>query len=210
MLTDLTLTAFTAELASDSPAPGGGSVAAAAGGMAAGLVAMVCKLSLGKAGLEARESELRAALADAEESRTELLAAVDRDTDAYLGVVAAFRMPKETDEEKATRAVQIQAAVRTAADVPLATAESCLRLLRTVEAVSAGFNGAAASDLGVALQMAASGIAGGVLNVEINVPSLKDEVGRRELVWRAAEITREAAVIVERVWPVVQELARGA
>jgi formiminotetrahydrofolate cyclodeaminase len=209
MLTDLTLTGFAAELASDSPAPGGGSVAAAAGGMAAGLVGMVCKQSLGKAGLEEREPALRDALAAAEKLRSDLLAAVDRDTDAYLGVVAAYRLPRATDDEKAARAAQIQVAVRTAADVPLATAESCLRLLRIVEAVSTGFNGAAASDLGVALQMAASGVTGGVLNVEINVPSLKDEATCDRLLARAAEVTRETAGIVERVWPAVQELARG-
>jgi methenyltetrahydrofolate cyclohydrolase len=209
MLTDLTLTGFAAELASDSPAPGGGSVAAAAGGMAAGLVAMVCKLSIGKAGLEEREPVLREALTGADELRAGLLAAVDRDTDAYLDVVAAYRMPKQTDDEKAVRAAQIQAAVRNAADVPLATAESCLRLLQLIATVAAGFNAAAASDLGVALKMAAAGVAGGVLNVEINVPSLKDHGARDELLGRAAEITTETAGITERVWPAVRALVRG-
>ncbi len=152
--------------------------------MAAGLVAMVCKLSVGKAELEERETVLRDALAAADKLRAGLLAAVDRDTDAYLGVVDAFRMPKETDEDKAARAAQIQVAIRTAADVPLATAESCLKVLKLAETVAAGFNTSAASDLGVALQMAASGVAGGVLNVEINVPSLKDEAARDELLTR--------------------------
>lgn len=209
MLTDLTLTGFAAELASDSPAPGGGSVAAAAGGMAAGLVAMVCKLSIGKAGLEERAPELQDALAGAEELRGELMIAVDRDTDAYLGVVDAFRMPRETDEQKAARAAQIQVAIRTAADVPLATAESCLRVLQLADTVAAGFNAAAASDLGVALNMAAAGVAGGVLNVEINVPSLKDQAAREALLGRAGEITTETAGIMERVWPAVQDLVRG-
>lgn len=209
MLTDLTLTGFAAELASESPAPGGGSVAAAAGSMAAGLVAMVCKLSIGKAGLEEREAVLRDSLAAADKLRAGLLVAVDRDTDAYLGVVDAFRMPKETDENKAARAAQIQVAIRTAADVPLATAGSCLKVLRLAETVVAGFNTAAASDLGVALQMAASGVAGGVLNVEINVPSLKDEAARDELLGAAAKITAETAGIVERTWPAVQDLVRA-
>ena len=209
MLTDLTLTGFAAELASDSPAPGGGSVAAAAGGMAAGLVAMVCKLSIGKAELEERERVLRDAQAAADKLRATLLAAVDMDTDAYLGVVDAFRMPKGTDDEKAARAAQIQDAIRTAADVPLATAESCLKVLKLAETVATGFNTAAASDLGVALQMAASGVAGGVLNVEINVPSLKDIVARDDLLRRAAEITAETAGIMERVWPAVQEHVRN-
>jgi methenyltetrahydrofolate cyclohydrolase len=210
MLTDLTLTGFAAELASDSPAPGGGSVAAAAGGMAAGLVAMVCKLSIGKAGLEERASVLQDALLGVEELRAGLMVAVDRDTDAYLGVVAAFRMPKETDDEKAARAAQIQVAIRTAADVPLATAESCLRVLQLAETVAAGFNTNAASDLGVALNMAAAGVAGGVLNVEINVPSLKDQDARDELVGRAGEISTLTAGIMERVWPAVRDLVRGS
>ena len=209
MLTELTLAGFAAELATDSPAPGGGSVAAAAGGMAAGLVAMVCRLSLGRAGLEDRQAGLEEAHARAEELRAQLMAAVDRDTDAYLDVVAAYRLPKETDGEKAARSAQIQVAVRTAADVPLATAESCLEVLRIVERVGAGFNSAAASDLGVAAQMAAAGVAGGVLNVQINVPSLKDEAARGALLGRAADITTETAGIMERVWPAVQELVRG-
>jgi formiminotetrahydrofolate cyclodeaminase len=210
MLTDLTLSGFAAELASDSPAPGGGSGAAAAGGMAAGLVAMVCKLSIGKAGLEERAPVLQDALTGAEELRADLMAAVDRDTDAYLGVVDAFRMPKETDDQKAVRAAQIQIAIRTAADVPLATAESCLRVLHLAETVAAGFNTAAASDLGVALNMAAAGVAGGVLNVEINVPSLKDQDARDALVGRAGEISTETAAVMERVWPAVRDLVRGS
>ena len=209
MLTELTLAGFAAELATDSPAPGGGSVAAAAGGMAAGLLAMVCRLSLGRAGLEDRQAGLEEAHARAEELRAQLMAAVDRDTDAYLDVVAAYRLPKETDDEKTARSAQIQVAIRTAADVPLATAESCLDVLRTVERVSAGFNSAAASDLGVAAQMAAAGVAGGVLNVQINVPSLKDEAARDALLGRAADIATETAGIMERVWPAVQELVRG-
>jgi formiminotetrahydrofolate cyclodeaminase len=209
MLTELTLSGFAAELATDSPAPGGGSVAAAAGGMAAGLVAMVCRLSLGRAGLEDRQAGLEEALARVEELRARLMTAVDRDTDAYLDVVAAYRLPKQTDDEKAARSAQIQVAVRNAADVPLATAEECLEVLRIIETVCGGFNSAAASDLGVAAQMAATGVAGGVLNVEINVPSLKDQAARDALLARAAEITAEKAGIMERVWPAVQELARG-
>ena len=209
MLTELTLSGFAAELATDSPAPGGGSVAAAAGGMAAGLVAMVCRLSLGRAGLEDRQAGLEQALARSGELRAELMVAVDRDTDAYLDVVTAYRLPKETDQEKAVRSAQIQVAIRNAADVPLATAEACLEVLRTIEIVCGGFNSAAASDLGVAAQMAATGVAGGVLNVEINVPSLKDEAARGALLARAAAITAETAGIMERVWPAVQELARG-
>jgi formiminotetrahydrofolate cyclodeaminase len=138
------------------------------------------------------------------------LTGVDQDTDAYLRVVAAYRLPKGTPEEAAERRLQIQAAIRGAAEVPLATAAACLEVLELATQVSRGFNSSAASDLGVAVQMAAAGVRGAALNVAINVPSLEDAAVSAALQRRAADVEARADALVREVWPTVKALVEGA
>jgi formiminotetrahydrofolate cyclodeaminase len=209
-LVDQTLAEFTDEVRGASPAPGGGSVAALSGSLAAALVAMVCRLTADKPAHAAREAEMLAAMKAADELAARLLTGVDQDTDAYLRVVAAYRLPKGTPEEAAERRLQIQAAIRGAAEVPLATAAACLEVLELATQVSRGFNSSAASDLGVAVQMAAAGVRGAALNVAINVPSLEDAAVSAALQRRAADVEARAEALVREVWPTVKALVEGA
>jgi formiminotetrahydrofolate cyclodeaminase len=205
-LTDLTLGGFVDEVAGSSPAPGGGSVAAYAGAMAAGLLSMVCQLTSAKKGFEASKDEMRSMQIEAEGLKARLLAAVDADTDAYLDVVAAFRLPKETAENKVSRAAAIEAATRHAADVPLGTAEECVEILELAARLSSGFNTSTASDLGVATQAAMLGVHGGVLNVAINLQGLPDDAATADLRRRIAAVAARAQELYSATWPVVRDL----
>lgn len=182
MLRAKTLIEFAGELASDSPAPGGGSAAAQAGANAAALVAMVGRLSVDKAGAAAAREELAAAIQEADALRARLLELVDEDTAAYEAVVATFRLPKGTDEEKAARRSAIQAATVRAAEVPLQTMRACRRVIDLAAALVGRSNPAAASDLGVGVQLARTGLEGGGLNVAINLGSLQGNEAAAALV----------------------------
>ena len=120
---------FLNELASDAPAPGGGSAGAAVGAMGAALVSMVCNLTIGKEKFVAVEPEMKEVLAKSEALRAELTQFITDDTEAFNMVMAAFRRPKETDTEKAARREAIQAATKQATLVPLATARACARVV---------------------------------------------------------------------------------
>jgi formiminotetrahydrofolate cyclodeaminase len=173
VLREKTLSEFAGELASGSPAPGGGSAAAQAGANAAALVAMVARLSVGKDGVAAGHEELAAAIEAADGLRARLLELVDEDTAAYEAVVATFRLPKDTDDEKARRRQAIQGATVHAAQVPLETMRGCRRVIDLAAALVGRSNPAAASDMGVAVHLARAGLEGGGLNVAINVGSLR-------------------------------------
>lgn len=163
---------FLSELASDSPTPGGGSVAALAGALAASLGSMVCNLTIGKkkyAGVEAEMSEL---LAKTETLRLELAQLIDEDAMAFDKVMAAIRMPKETDEERARRAAAMQTALVDAATVPFAAMEKCVEVAALAREAAVKGNANAVSDAGVAALMARAGAHAARLNVLINLGSI--------------------------------------
>lgn len=174
MLIKMQVDDFIEELASDSPAPGGGSVAALSGAMGAGLVSMVARLTIGKKGYEDVEDLIEQTLVASEKIRAELTLLVDKDTQAFNRVMAAFKMPKETQAEKSLRSDAIQAAFQNAILTPLRVAELCLGVLELALSIAGKANQNAASDLGVAAQMAYAGVQGAVMNVKINLPSIKD------------------------------------
>lgn len=174
MLVDLSVEEFSQVLGSDSPAPGGGSVAALSGTLGADLVSMVCQLSISKKGLEPFESELEEIRDNARALSKSLLKRVDLDTEAFNGVMAGFKMPKETDDEKAARRDAVQAAYKEAVQSPLRIARECLAVLKLTENLGGKSNPNTLSDLGVASQQAYAGLAGAVMNVNINLPSIKD------------------------------------
>jgi glutamate formiminotransferase/formiminotetrahydrofolate cyclodeaminase len=174
-LVSMAVDRFVDEVSSESPAPGGGSVAALAGSLAAGLSAMVANLTVGKKGYDAAWEELSALAERAQALKDRLLRAVDEDTEAFNAAMAAMRMPKGTPEEQAARDAALEAGYQQAARVPLGTATLCLEAIDLAGVVAARGNRNSASDAGVAALMARAGVEGAVLNVLINLGSVKDE-----------------------------------
>ncbi len=165
---------FVDELSTDSPAPGGGSVAALAGALASGLAAMVANLTVGKKGYEGVAGELKQVAVQAQELKDALLLAVDEDTRAFTKVMDAFALPKATDEQKQARHAAIQEATRGATQVPLRVMEQSLQVLELAMVVAEKGLANAASDAGVAALMARAAVEGAAFNVRINLASLED------------------------------------
>ena len=191
MLTELTVKGLLAETAGDAPVPGGGSISALNGAIAAALAEMVANLTIGKK----KYADVQDEMAEIAKS-----AAVDRDSEAYDGVSQAFKLPKETDEEKAIRSAAIQENTKKAALVPMEVARRASTLLPSIEAVVARGNQNAVTDGCVAMMCARVAVVGALFNVRINLTSIKDE----EFVARLREeadrleadvLAREAAVI---------------
>ncbi len=174
MLVELSIEEFSRVLGSNSPAPGGGSVAALSGVLGADLVSMVCRLSIGKTDYELFHTELEETLEKAQSLSRSLLKRIDLDTEAFNGVMAAFKMAKETEEDKKSRKEAIQKAFKDAVQSPLGIASECLDVLRLAEKLLGKSNSNALSDLGVASQQAYAGLEGAIMNVNINIPSIKD------------------------------------
>jgi len=173
-LIKLTIEDFVEQLASASPTPGGGSASALAGAMAAAMVEMTCNLTVGREKFRDVEDKLKVVLARAGELRAQLLAAVDEDTAAYGEVSQAYKMPKETDAEKAARSEAIQKALMVATQVPLRVAKSAMETAQLAQIALEDGNPNVASDARVARLLADAARAGAAANVEINLGSLKD------------------------------------
>jgi glutamate formiminotransferase/formiminotetrahydrofolate cyclodeaminase len=184
-LAGLTLRQFVDELSDESPAPGGGSVSALAGSMAAGLAAMVAVLSHTKKGFEAKQPELDRIAVRAQELKDQLLWAVDADTAAFDQFLAATRMPKTTPEESATRDEAMADATVGAATVPLGVLEVCSELIELNRSVARIGLQASLSDAGVGVQMARAAAAGAYQNVCINLAGLSDPSRKQPLLDRA-------------------------
>jgi formiminotetrahydrofolate cyclodeaminase len=174
MLVKTSLQEFTAKLASGAPTPGGGSAAALAGAISASLIQMVCDLTLGRDKYKAHEGAVREIKQKAEALHRDLLALVDKDADAYDGVIAAIRMPKETEGEKAARKEAIGRANLFATETPMATAEGCVTLLGLAGELVGKGNPNALSDVGTAAMLAYAGLRGGAMNVRINLGGIAD------------------------------------
>jgi glutamate formiminotransferase/formiminotetrahydrofolate cyclodeaminase len=174
-LVSMAVDRFVDEVSSESPAPGGGSVAALAGSLAAGLSAMVANLTVGKKGYEAAWIDLSELAERAQVVKDRLVGAVDDDTDAFNAAMAAMRMPKSTPGEQAARNAALEAGYQLAARVPLETANACLDAMRLSLVAAEKGNRNSASDAGVAALMARAGVEGAAFNVLINLGSVKDE-----------------------------------
>jgi len=175
MLRDLALSVFSQSLASEEPAPGGGSASAAVAAMGASLMVMTCNLTIGRERFRDAEGDLLESREELESLRVWLLAAVDRDSAAYEDVTAAFRMPKATPEERAPRGEAIQTAMRKAAEVPMDVAHRCSRALDLGVVVAELGNPNALSDTGCGARFLEAGMRGALYNVGINLASIKDE-----------------------------------
>ena len=194
-LVDLTCTGFCEETASESPAPGGGSVSAYMGALAASLGTMVANLTGGKAAYDDEWEKFSNVAVHGQQLKNELLHLVDEDTNAFNKIMNAFGLPKKTDEEKAARSAAIQDATKFATEVPFHTMQKAFETFEVCRAMVEWGNPASVTDGGVGALAARSAVMGAHLNVKINASSLKDEAFKNDILAKAAEI--EAAAIKE-------------
>ena len=169
-----TVAGFVDEVSRDTPAPGGGSIAALAGSIGAALAAMVANLSAGKAEFADRYDELDALASEAQAVKDALLAAVDEDTQAFNGVMDALRMPKDTPEQQAARSAALQAGYRHATDVPMQTARQCHAALDLCRRAARIGNDAMITDAGTGALVCLAGVKGAAYNARVNLKSIKD------------------------------------
>lgn len=174
----MTLEEFTNELASNSPAPGGGSVAALSSSIGASLASMVFSLTVGKKLYNEYDDEKKKLIDDGLVSAGKLkevfLNLMDEDTTAFNGLMAAFKLPKDTDEEKQIRSQKIQEGYKEATEIPLKTARESAKIFDLLEIAANIGNPNAVSDAGVGTMIALTGLEGAVMNVRINLSSIKD------------------------------------
>jgi len=204
-LTGLTMTGFSEELASDSPAPGGGSAAAYAGALAASLGTMVANLSANKRGWEKRHEYFSAWAVKGQEGRKRLLHMVDEDTLAFNSLMDAFRLPKETDEDKKARQEAIEQATLRATYSPLHMMRAAAEQLPLLEAMTTEGNPNSVSDAGVGAICALAAVEGGWLNVMINLGGLKNKEVAEEIRSEANAILGSARALKERIFLLVTE-----
>jgi len=174
-LVNLNITEFVDEVSRDTPAPGGGSIAALAGALGSALASMVVNLSVGKSEFDSQYDELCQLAEKAQTIKDELIRAIDADTEAFNEVIAGMRMAKDTAEQQAQRSKVIRAGYKSAAEVPLRTAELCRGVLDLCQAAADIGNKAVMSDAGVGALMAYAGVQGAIHNVRINLPHTRDE-----------------------------------
>ena len=191
-LVDLTVKGFAEETSRESPAPGGGTIAAYMGALGAALGGMVANLSSHKPGWDERWHEFSVWADKGQELMTELLHLVDEDTQAFNRIMAAFGMPKKTDEDKAARSAAIQAATLYATQVPLRTMKASFQVFDLCRAMAEEGNPNSVSDAGVGALAARAAVLGAGMNVKINAGSLKDRATADALVAEANELIARA------------------
>lgn len=199
-----TIANFLDGLASSAPTPGGGGAAAISGAMGAALVSMVCNLTIGKKKYVEVEVELKDVLAKSEALRATLTGMIAADVEAFDAVMAAYGLPKGTDEEKAARADKIQSALKVATDVPLACCRTCREVIDLAEIVADKGNLNVISDAGVAVLSAFAGLRSAALNVYVNAKGLDDRAFADARLKELEDLLREAAGLNERVYEVVK------
>ena len=204
-LAQLTVESFARETASESPAPGGGSISACMGTFAAALATMVANLSAHKRGWDARWKEFSDVAEEGQKLLDELLQLIDEDTAAFNRIMDCFSMPKGTDAEKAARKQAIEEATLYAAQVPLRTMEASLKTLPLALQMAEKGNPASASDAGVAALAAVAAIKGARLNVRINAAGLQDKASAQPLLDRADEIVSQAEALEKQVLETVNK-----
>ncbi len=199
MLTALTVPALLEAFAAPTPTPGGGSAAALSGAVGTALLGMVAAMPKTRTNTPEERTALDAAAADLGAARAALTALIDRDAAAYDQIVAAFRLPKVTDADKAARSAAIQAGTRVATEAPLETMRACVQAMRAGRAAHAYGNPAASSDVKVGFRLLRAAAGSAHDNVEINLDGLKDEGLRTSLRDAAAALARDAAALYATV-----------
>ena len=205
-LTDMTCRAFAEETASESPAPGGGSISAYMGALAAALGTMVANLSAHKAGWDDRWKEFSDIADKGQNLMERLLHLVDEDTAAFNRIMAAIQMPKGSDEEKAAREAALEAATLYATQIPLTTVETACEAFPLLKEMAEKGNPASVSDAGVGALAARAAVRGALLNVKINAAGLKDRAAAEALVARGENKAAEAAEAENEILKIVEAI----
>ncbi len=200
-----TLKMFLDDLASSSPAPGGGSVAALAGALGAALTSMVCNLTVGKKKYADVEKDMKKIVAQSEELRSTFTVLIDKDTLAFSKVMEAYGLPKETDPQKALRSAAIREATKEATQIPLEVMKHCIDALALAQEVASRGNVNSISDAGVSALMLHAACEGAALNVRINLNSLDDQdfVG-----WKTDEVASllsTSRMMLDEILAIVEE-----
>jgi len=204
MINQSSIDGFLDRLASGDPTPGGGSAAAIMGAMGAALVSMVCNVSFGKKGYEAAEPELRNMLVRSEELRGRLAAMVAEDIAAFDGLMAAYKLPKSSDEEKSRRAATIQTSLERATRVPLECARACFEVVALARrAADLGYKHVI-SDVGVGVAAADAALRSAALNVFINAPALKDRPFAQSAIEEDERLAATSAADAEATYAAVR------
>ncbi|MBW1708959.1 MAG: cyclodeaminase/cyclohydrolase family protein [Deltaproteobacteria bacterium] len=200
-----TINDFLAEASSSSPTPGGGNVSAVVATLGGSMIAMVASLTQGKKGYEEFQDENKEILDAVMKSIEELKELTLKDMAAFEDYMKAFRMPKETDEEKNTRKEAIQAAAKNATMVPLTICRSCLDLLKQADKLSRFGNKMAISDVGVGAYVCEAALRACMLSVDINIPSIKDEAFVADVTNERARLFAEAESLKGKALAFVNE-----
>ena len=204
-LIDLKLNEYLDVLLSDAPAPGGGSVSALAGAQGAALMAMVCDLTTSKKKYADEHEYCAEIKKEAVELYEELAASIDRDTDAYNLIAAAFKMPKETPDQKALRKKAIADGTLEATKVPFSVMEFSYKGLKLADRLQGHFNTNCASDYGVGVLNFITCMRGAWLNVKINLPGVKDEAFAAKCEEEGKKMLAEGEEIASRLYAEIEE-----
>jgi len=207
-LAELKLRAFANELSTDSPAPGGGSVAALCGALSAALSSMVANLTVGKKGYEKAQKELKALAVRAQKLKDELLRAVDLDSAAFNKVMDAFKLPKGTEAQKAERDKAVEAATKEATLVPFQVLESSIALMKMAKKAAIKGNKNSLSDAGVAGMVAQAAGEGAYFNVRINLPGIQDAEFKSRIKKQAVSLKKKLCKLGDEVRAVVERELR--
>lgn len=199
IMKDLTVKEFINVTASDAPAPGGGSVAALSGALGMALAEMAANLTIGKEKYADVDAEMRVLAEKSAEIRNELAEGIQRDTESFTAYMKALRMPKETEAEKTVRREAMQKGLKEAAEVPLSIAEAALKIFPIAEAVIDRGNKTVQTDGIVAAMLARTAVISALLNVRVNLVSIKDEIFVEKVTAKVHSMEEQAIEYEKRI-----------
>lgn len=195
---------FLTVASSSSPTPGGGSVSAYAGAIAASMACMVANLTIGKEKYKDVEPQVKEILAEGEAVLAALKTGLSQDIAEFSNFMAALKLPKGTEEEKTARNAKMQAVLLSASNIPLGISQNCFKVLKLAQALAPIGNKGAISDVGVAAYLAESALKSAMLSVDINLPQIKDEGYKARVKAERAKLFEQAAIICAETVAVVQ------
>ncbi len=204
MLTDKSVKDFLEEVGADSAVPGGGSAAAYTGSLGAGLILMVSRMTAEKDKFADVKKEFEGIIKELEPLKNRLFELIDEDSEAFNEVMNAYRMSKDTEEEKRKRSEAIQKALKRASEVPMETAEICGRIIEAGKTVAKKGSPNAVTDAGTGVNIAFAALKSALYNVKINVGSIKDEKFAEEQRDRAESLLKEARSVSEETDQIVK------